>query len=41
MPDSQKRARADHVIDTGHGLDHARAEVATLIERLRRRDSDA
>lgn len=42
MPDAEKRARADYVIDTGHGLDHARAEVAALIARLRReREEDA
>ena len=35
VPDSEKRRRADYVIDTGHGLDHARAEVAALLDRLR------
>lgn len=35
MPDSEKRRRADYVIDTGHGLDHARAAVAALLDELR------
>ncbi len=34
VPDAEKRAKADFVIDTGKGLDHARAEVLSLIERL-------
>jgi len=35
VPDSEKRRRADHVIDTGHGLDRARAAVAALLDELR------
>lgn len=35
MPDSEKRRRADFLIDTGHGLDHARAEVEKLLAKLR------
>ena len=35
MPDAQKRARADHVIDTGHGFEAARAEVASLLASFR------
>jgi dephospho-CoA kinase len=35
MPDADKRARADVVIDTGVGVDHARQQVDRLIERLR------
>ncbi|ADH91085.1 dephospho-CoA kinase [Ancylobacter novellus DSM 506] len=35
MPDSEKRRRADYLIDTGHGLDHARAEVEKLLAELR------
>ncbi|MBK8456192.1 MAG: dephospho-CoA kinase [Phyllobacteriaceae bacterium] len=31
MPDAEKRRRADHVIDTGRGFDHARAEVRRVI----------
>ena len=34
-PDAEKRQRADYLIDTGKGLDHARAEVLSLIERLK------
>lgn len=35
VPDAEKRARADYVIDTGQGLDHARARVAEIIADLR------
>jgi dephospho-CoA kinase len=34
MPDPQKRARADYVINTGLGLDRAREEVRKLIALL-------
>ena len=34
-PDAEKRERADYLIDTGLGLDHAQAEVLSLIERLK------
>jgi dephospho-CoA kinase len=34
-PDAEKRARADFVIDTGRGLDHARAQVRDILTRLR------
>ncbi|MEM6626991.1 MAG: dephospho-CoA kinase [Pseudomonadota bacterium] len=34
-PDSEKRARADYVIDTGQGLDHAAAQVDAVIEAVR------
>jgi len=36
-PDAEKRARADYVVDTGQGLEAARAQVTTIIEDLRRR----
>lgn len=34
VPDAQKRARADHVIDTGTSLAETRAAVARLVDRL-------
>ena len=34
LPDAQKRRMADFVIDTGHGLDRARAQVAALVSGL-------
>jgi dephospho-CoA kinase len=36
-PDSEKRRKADFLIDTGKGMDHARAEVLSLIERIKDR----
>ncbi len=35
VPDAEKRAKADYVIDTGHGLDSARAQVTTIVRELR------
>jgi dephospho-CoA kinase len=34
MPDAEKRSRADFVIDTAHGLDHARGQVRSILSRL-------
>ncbi|CZT33573.1 dephospho-CoA kinase [Rhizobium sp. 9140] len=34
MPDSDKRARANYVIDTGHGLDAARRKVEEIVSAL-------
>jgi dephospho-CoA kinase len=34
MPDSQKRARADFVIDTSQGFDAARAQVRSILKAL-------
>lgn len=35
LPDAEKRARADFVIDTSQGLDHARGQVRDILARLR------
>lgn len=35
MPDVEKRRRADFIIDTGGGFDHARAEVGKIVATLR------
>lgn len=34
-PDAEKRARAHYVVDTGQGLEAARAQVTTIISALR------
>ena len=36
MPDSEKRARADFLLDTGEGLEAARGRVLSLIATIRR-----
>jgi dephospho-CoA kinase len=36
VPDAEKRARADYVVDTGQGLEHAREQVAAIIADLRK-----
>lgn len=36
-PDSEKRARADYVIDTGSGLEPARQQVADIVAELKLR----
>jgi dephospho-CoA kinase len=38
MPDGEKRARADYVIDTGHGIKNARGQVENIVAALRRTD---
>ncbi|OAP38870.1 dephospho-CoA kinase [Sinorhizobium glycinis] len=35
VPDSEKRARADYVIDTSDSFDVTRAQVRTIVDRLR------
>lgn len=35
MNDADKRARADHVIDTGKGINDTRADVRALVKKLR------
>lgn len=39
VPDADKRARADHVIDTGVTLEETRAQVIALVEKLRGQNS--
>lgn len=34
MTDTEKRARADHVVETGHGIDTAREQVKTILKKL-------
>ena len=38
VPDAHKRAQADHIIDTGQGMDAARAAVKTLVASLKKSD---
>jgi len=35
IPDVEKRARADYIVDTGAGLDAARAQVAAILKESR------
>lgn len=39
MPDEEKRKRADFVIDTGWGMDHARNQVSDIICRLKKEET--
>lgn len=41
VPDSEKRAKADFVVDTGQGLDHAYGQVRKIIEEIRARQKHA
>ena len=34
LPDAEKRARADFVVDTSHGIDHAREQVRDILATL-------
>ncbi|MFC7395912.1 dephospho-CoA kinase [Chelatococcus sp. GCM10030263] len=39
LPDAEKRRRADFVVDTGSGLEHAQAQVAAIIAKVRQEAS--
>ena len=41
MPDAEKRARADFIVDTSHGLDAAKARVDEIMSALRERANRA
>ena len=34
MPDAEKRARADFIVDSGQGFDHARAQVREILKQV-------
>ena len=36
MPDAEKRARADFVVDSGQGIEHARAKVRQILDAVGR-----
>jgi dephospho-CoA kinase len=38
LADAEKRARADYVIDTSYGLEHARSAVHTILQAVRAPD---
>ncbi|WP_339830800.1 dephospho-CoA kinase [uncultured Parvibaculum sp.] len=38
VPDAEKRARADFIVESDKGLDHARAQVAAIVEALKSRE---
>lgn len=37
VPDAEKRARADFIVESDKGLDHARIQVETIVEALKSR----
>lgn len=39
LPDAEKRARADFIVDSDRGFDHARRQVAAIIAKLSKGDS--
>jgi dephospho-CoA kinase len=41
VPDAEKRARADHIVDTSHSKDHARAQAAAILAKLTGKLTDA
>lgn len=38
VPDAEKRARADFIVESDKGLDHARIQVETIVEALKSRE---
>jgi dephospho-CoA kinase len=36
MPDAKKRARADFVVDSGKGIEHARTQVRQILDAVGR-----
>lgn len=34
MPDAEKRRRADFIVDSGHGLEHAREQVRAILRKI-------
>ncbi len=40
LADGEKRARADYIVDTGHGIDQARAAVGHIIAELKDKAAD-
>lgn len=38
VPDAEKRRRADFIVDSDKGLEHARAQVAAIVEALQGRE---
>ncbi|MET3598138.1 dephospho-CoA kinase [Martelella mangrovi] len=40
LSDGEKRARADYIVDTGHGIDQARAAVSDIIAELEGKAAD-
>lgn len=38
LPDAEKRARADYIVETDKGLDHARQQVRAIINDLKKRN---
>ena len=41
VPDAQKRAQADYVVETGQGLDHARDQVKMILADIRKKTAHA
>lgn len=41
VPDAEKRARADFIVESGDGLDEARRSVEAIVEKLKEARSDA